>query len=108
MSCKSEINGDKTPLIEEIIKSYKNAAKDSLFWYYRDKDNKEIDLILESEGMLHPIEVKRSVNPGTELTNRFTILDKATTPRGSGAIICMRSELSAIDSNNLIIPVWYI
>lgn len=58
--------------------------------------------------MLHPIEVKRSVNPGTELVGAFSVLDKATTPRGSGAIICMRPELSAVDSNNLIVPVWYI
>ena len=95
-------------VVMEIIKSYKNAAKDCLFWYYRDKDNKEVDMILESDGMLHPIEVKRSVNPGTELVGAFSVLDKATTPRGSGAIICMRPELSAVDSNNLIVPVWYI
>ena len=95
-------------VVMEIIKSYKNAAKDCLFWYYRDKDNKEVDIILESDGMLHPIEVKRSVNPGTELVGAFSVLDKATTPRGSGAIICMRPELSAVDSNNLIVPVWYI
>ncbi len=95
-------------VVMEIIKSYKNAAKDCLFWYYRDKDNKEVDMILESDGMLHPIEVKRSVNPGTELVGAFSVLDKATTPRGSGAIICMKPELSAVDSNNLIVPVWYI
>ena len=95
-------------VVMEIIKSYKNAAKDCLFWYYRDKDNKEVDIILESDGMLHPIEVKRSVNPGTELVGAFSVLDKATTPRGSGAIICMRPELSAVVSNNLIVPVWYI
>ncbi|SFC31220.1 ATP-binding protein [Butyrivibrio sp. YAB3001] len=95
-------------VVMEIIKSYKNAAKDCLFWYYRDKDNKEVDMILESDGMLHPIEVKRSVNPGTELVGAFSVLDKATTPRGSGAIICIRPELSAVDSNNLIVPVWYI
>ncbi len=95
-------------VVTEIIKSYINAAKDCLFWYYRDKDNKEVDLILESDGLLHPIEIKRSVNPGTELTGAFKVLDRSTVPRGTGAIICMRSELSAIDSNNLIVPVWMI
>ncbi len=95
-------------VVMEIIKSYKNAAKDCLFWYYRDKDNKEVDMILESDGELHPIEIKRSVNPGTELVGAFKVLDRATVPRGTGAIICMREELSAVDSNNLIIPVWMI
>ena len=65
-------------------------------------------MILESDGMLHPLEIKRSVNPGTELAGAFKVLDKATVPRGAGAIICLRDELSAIDSNNLIVPVWYI
>ena len=95
-------------VVTEIIKSYKNAAKDCLFWYYRDKDNKEIDMILESDGELHPIEIKRSVNPGTEIAGAFKVLDKATVPRGTGAIICMREELSAVDSNTLIVPVWMI
>lgn len=95
-------------VVMEIIKSYKNAARDCLFWYYRDKDNKEVDMILESDGMLHPIEIKRSVNPGTELVGAFSVLDRATTPRGTGAIICMRPELSAVDSSSLIVPVWYI
>lgn len=95
-------------VVTEIVKSYKNAAKDCLFWYYRDKDNKEIDMILESDGELHPIEIKRSVNPGTEIAGAFKVLDKATVPRGTGAIICMREELSAIDRNTLIVPVWMI
>ncbi|SEM25968.1 hypothetical protein SAMN04487770_1319 [Butyrivibrio sp. ob235] len=95
-------------VVMEIIKTYKNAAKDCLFWYYRDKDSKEVDMILESNGALHPIEIKRSVNPRTELVDAFNVLDKATTPRGAGAIICMRPELSAVDSYNLIIPIWYI
>ncbi len=34
-------------------------------WYYRDKDNNEVDVVIESDGELHPIEIKRSVNPGT-------------------------------------------
>ena len=95
-------------VVTEIVKSYKNAAKDCQFWYYRDKDNKEVDMILESDGELHPIEIKRSVNPGTEIAGAFKVLDKATVPRGTGAIICMREELSAIDSNTLIVPVWMI
>ena len=90
------------------MKSYQNAAKEPLFWYYRDRDNKEIDMILESDGLLHPIEIKRSSNPGTELANAFKVLDKATVPRGQGAIICLKSELSAIDSSNLIVPIWMI
>jgi hypothetical protein len=95
-------------VVTEIIKSYQNAAKDPLFWYYRDRDNKEVDMLLESDGEIHPIEIKRSVNPGTEIANTFRVLDKGTVPRGQGAVICMHKGLSAIDNKNLIVPVWYI
>ena len=95
-------------VVAEIRKTYMNCGKEFLMWYYRDKDSNEIDLVIESDGELHPLEVKRSVNPGTELTRAFRILDSGSVPRGVGAILCMRSELSAIDAKHLIIPIWMI
>lgn len=95
-------------VVSEIIKTYHNDAKDCLIWYYRDSNSNEIDLVIESDGMLHPIEIKRTANPGTELVRPFKLLDKASVPRGKGAIICMRESLSAVDSDNYIVPVWMI
>jgi uncharacterized protein len=95
-------------VVAEIMKTYQNSGKDCLLWYYRDKDNNEIDMVMESNGELHPLEIKRSVNPGSELVSTFQILDKGTVPRGKGAILCMRPELSAINSENFIVPVWMI
>ncbi|MGN0326263.1 MAG: ATP-binding protein [Lachnospiraceae bacterium] len=95
-------------VVSEIRKTYLNEADECLLWYYRDKDSKEVDMVIECNGMLHPIEIKRSVNPGSELVNAFKILDKGSVPRGKGAIICMRPELSAVDSDNYIIPIWMI
>ena len=92
----------------EIIKSYANAARDCPMWFYRDRDNKEIDMVIEADGQLHPLEIKRSVNPGTELTGVFSLLDKGTLPRGTGALLCMRPNLSAIDAKSLLIPIWMI
>ena len=94
--------------VAEIRKTYMNCGKECLMWYYRDKDSNEIDLVIESDGELHPLEVKRSVNPGTELIRAFAILDKGSVPRGVGAILCMRPELSAIDARHLIVPIWMI
>jgi len=79
-----------------------------LLWYYRDKDSNEIDMVLECDGELHPLEIKRSVSPGSELINAFRILDKGTVPRGKGAVICMKPELSAMNAENYIVPVWMI
>ena len=95
-------------VVSEIIKTYTNNGKECLMHYYRDKDSNEIDLIIESDGMLHPIEIKKSVNPPAQIAGAFKVLDKASIPRGEGAIICLRDNLTAVDSSTYIIPVWMI
>ena len=95
-------------VVSELLKSYSNNAKECLLWYYRDSNSNEIDMVIESDGMLHPLEIKRSVNPGSQLINTFNLLDKASIPRGTGAILCMRPTLSAINSENYIVPIWMI
>lgn len=95
-------------VVSEIRKTYFNDARDCLMWYYRDKESNEIDMVIESDGELHPLEIKRSVNPASEIVSAFSVLDKGSVPRGKGAIICMRPELSAVNSDNLIVPVWMI
>ena len=95
-------------VVDELLKSYHNNAKECLLWYYRDSNSNEIDMVIESDGTLHPLEIKRSANPGNELIQAFHLLDKASVPRGTGAIICMRPKLSAINSENYIVPIWMI
>lgn len=95
-------------VVAELLKSYHNNAKECLLWYYRDSNSNEIDMVMESDGMLHPLEIKRSVNPGSELIAAFKLLDKASLPRGSGAVLCMRPRLSAINSDHYILPIWMI
>ncbi len=95
-------------VVAEILKTYRNNAKECLMWYYRDKDSNEFDMVIENDGELHPFEIKRSVNPPNELMSTFSVLDKGSVKRGKGAVICMRHELSAISSDNFIIPIWMI
>ena len=94
--------------VAEIRKTWLNSAKECLLHYYRDKDTNEIDLVIESDGELHPLEIKKSTNPGTELASAFRLLDKGSVPRGTGAILCLRDTLSVIDRNTFIIPIWMI
>ena len=94
--------------VAEIVKTYHNSGKECIMHYYRDKDSNEIDLVIESDGELHPLEVKKTVNPGTELVSAFKVLDKASVSRGVGAILCMRHELSAIDRKAYVVPIWMI
>ncbi len=94
--------------VSEIRKTWLNSAKECQLYYYRDRDANEIDLVIETDGQLHPLEIKKSTNPGSELVSAFQILDKGTVPRGTGAILCLREELSAVDRNTFILPIWMI
>lgn len=95
-------------VVAEIAKTYWNCGMEPYMYYYRDKDAKEIDIVLEHDGVLNPIEIKKTSNPGTELTKVFELLDKSSTPRSKGAIICMKPGLGAIDRDNYIVPIWMI
>ena len=95
-------------VVSEIQKTYLGCGKEPYMYYYRDKDAKEIDIVLEHDGVLNPIEIKKTSNPGNELIKVFSLLDRSSTPRAKGAVICMKPELSAIDRDNYIVPVWVI
>ena len=95
-------------VVSEITKTYLNSGREPYMYYYRDKDMKEIDVVLEHDGVLNPIEIKKTSNPGTELTKVFGLLDRASVPRSKGAVICMKPQIGAIDRDNYIVPVWVI
>ena len=95
-------------VVAEIMKTYLSSGREPYMYYYRDKDAKEIDIVLEHDGVLNPIEIKKTSNPGTELIKVFDLLDKSSTPRSKGAVLCMKPGLSAIDRDNYIVPIWMI
>ena len=91
--------------VAEIIKTYQNAGQEPFLYYYRNKDAREIDLILERDGKLFPIEIKKMASPPKKLTKVFDLIDKSPLQRGTGAILCMADQLGAFDQNNLIVPI---
>ena len=95
-------------VVSEIMKSYMNSGVQPLMYYYRDKDAKEIDVVIEQDGVLHPIEIKKTSAPSKDMIKNFELLDRSSTPRSKGAIVCMKPALSAIDRENYIVPVWMI
>jgi len=110
MLMNGAINGPilENYVVSEILKTYGNLGMEAICHYYRDKDSKEIDLVLEEGGALHPLEIKKAASPPRELASAFKLLDKSGMARGVGAIVCTKKELSAIDRNTLIVPVWMI
>ncbi|MDR2855143.1 MAG: ATP-binding protein [Methanomicrobiales archaeon] len=107
-------------VFSEIYKSYLNAAKEPPLFYYRDKDKKEIDLLLLQDGTLYPIEIKKAASPGSESIKHFKVLQPVTEPEkfdvfdqyklevGGGAVICMANDLLPVDWKNWYVPAWLI
>ena len=93
-------------VVNEIRRSFSQRGVEPPLWYYRDRDGKEIDLVVESDGALHPIEIKKSATPKREMTAAFRMLDAAPQPRKTGAIVCMAGEVGAVSSDVLVLPAW--
>lgn len=97
----------ETFVISEILKSYANRGLDYKYYvsYYRDREAKEIDFIIEENGVLYPIEIKMTLDPKANMTSSFMELDKISDKkRGTGAIICSCSTPALIRDNIFQIP----
>ena len=114
----------ETFVINEIIKSYINEGKDykKRIYYYRGKDKtkkksdgqdvfeeNEIDLIIEENGILYPIEIKKTSNPKADMASSFDVLDKdIDKKRGIGVIICRGDYKLKLRDNLYALPIDYI
>ena len=119
----------ETFVVNEILKTYINAGKDysKYVYYYRGKDKEkrkkvdsegnvsteyeeaEIDLIIEENGVLYPIEIKKGTNPTSNDASAFTVLDKdLDKKRGMGAIICRGEHKLSLRDNLTLLPIEYI
>lgn len=92
-------------VVSEIQKSYQNIGMPSYLYYYRDRDAKEIDMLMERDGTLYPIEIKKTVAPEKRMIANFSVIEKSALRRGTGAILCMSEKLGAFDCENLIVPI---
>lgn len=97
-------------VVSEIIKSYYNAGHETeKIYFYRDKDKREIDLIIEKDNTLYPIEIKKSARPGIEMAKHFSVLSKlAGISVGQGCIICQCDKSSYLSDDVIALPIEYI
>lgn len=114
----------ETFVINEILKSYSNEGLEYDFnvFYYNGKDKKkkkengeeievdgEIDLILQEDGILYPIEIKMSATPKADMASEFDVLDGIPDKkRGMGAIICLYDKKLFLRENLIALPLEYI
>lgn len=97
-------------VISEIIKSYYNKGIiEPPIYFYRDKDMNEIDLVIEENGTLHPLEMKKHADPQKKDMYAFDLIDKIPgVKRGSGGIICMYDKLVTLKDSDRVIPINYL
>ena len=88
----------------ELVKNYAYAKSKVNLTYFRDSNAKEIDVFVEENNVIHPLEIKKSAAPDRREVKKYSVIDKASLKRGNGGIICMCEEPIPIDADNCFIP----
>lgn len=99
----------ETFVIAEIIKSYLNRGKEAPIYFYRDRDMNEIDLLIQRDRALYPIEIKKHADPDKKDISAFRVLDRIPgAERGPGGVVCMYDHLIVLKGEDKVIPVKYL
>ncbi len=91
-------------VVMELVKNYAYAKDKVNLTYYRDSNAKEIDVFVEENGIIHPLEIKKSAAPDKREVKKYSVLDNAALERGNGGIVCMCEEPIPIDDKDCFIP----
>jgi predicted AAA+ superfamily ATPase len=98
----------ETYAVSEILKSYHNAGRRPPVYYYRDTDGREIDLLLDANGTLFPIEIKKTASPRKGDVRHFAALSPGGKPIGEGSLVSMYRDVTPLGDGNWTVPVWLI
>lgn len=102
----------ETFVVSEIIKSFYNKGIEPPIYFYRDTNQKEIDLLIEYDRTLYPVDIKASASPDKKMVKAFGIL-KDNLPEseikiGTGVIINQYPQRLWLAEDLVALPVWYI
>ena len=95
----------ETWMLTEILKSWWHAGKRAPLYFYRDRDRQEIDLLIEQDGVFHPVEFKKTASPSRNNLRAFGLLDKLAIPVGHGGIVCLAQQTLPLTEHASVIPV---
>lgn len=95
----------ETFIFNEIRKTYMNAAINQEFYYYRDIDQNEVDLVLVRNGSLSCIEIKAGQNFNISATKSFKKLNKTRLTKGNNAIVCTSDKVSLLSDETILLPI---
>lgn len=98
----------ETWIVAELLKSYWHNGRRPPFYYYRDKDQREVDLLLVQDGIIYPLEIKKSASPSREDVRHFAALERLGLPIGPGGLICLAEQSLPLTTSAQSIPAWVI
>lgn len=95
----------ETWIIIEVIKSFWHSGRRAPIYYYRDKDKKEIDLLIVQDATVYPLECKKTSAPKKEDIQHFSVLEKMGMQVGPGALICLIDRALPLTEKVTALPV---
>ncbi len=95
----------ETWVISELLKGYLHNGKQPPFYYYRDRDKQEIDLLIIQDGTIFPLEIKKTASPTPADIRPFATLNRLNVPIGPGGLICLTQQSLPITDRAISIPV---
>jgi predicted AAA+ superfamily ATPase len=95
----------ETFVFVELLKSHWHRLRQPSIYFYRDRDGKEIDLVLAHDGALHAIEVKLAATPNRRWARQFQVLDRLGVPIAGKAVACLCAEVLPLGEQVLTLPV---
>lgn len=98
----------ETWVVSELLKGYWHNGLTPPFAYYRDKDQKEIDLLILRDGVLYPVEIKKTASPSPRDAGHFGALARLGQAVGAGTVICLTERAVPLSAMARAVPAWLI
>ena len=95
----------ETWVVAEILKTWRHNGRRAPLYFYRDSDRREIDLLIVQDGIILPVEIKKTASPGKDSVRHFSVLEKLGTPVGPGGVICFAERSLPLTATACSIPV---
>ena len=98
----------ETWVVSELIKSYWHNGREANLFFYRDTDQQEVDLLIESGDTLYPVEIKKTASPSQHVGRQFGVLDKLGKTIGQAAVLCFVERDVPLSNRVTAIPVAFL
>ena len=95
----------ETFVVAELLKHCWNCGKEPRLWFYRDKAGSEIDILIEHDGILDPVEVKKTASPSKSDIRAFAKAKSLGLPIGRGAVFCLAGKARPLTQDVTVVPI---